>query len=112
MAEEKKQFPLLSRMNPGKFVKDVEVDTDPDEVSAITSPGPSRVEEERRGAQAPRKRKFGEMDEVRRQKLLAVLVRRRATKEQSRPKQKARKLILTAGSADTGRAAIAEGSPS
>ncbi|OAE30459.1 hypothetical protein AXG93_942s1020 [Marchantia polymorpha subsp. ruderalis] len=42
-AEEKKQFPLLSRMNSGKFVKDVEVDTDSDKVPAITPPGRLRV---------------------------------------------------------------------
>ncbi|OAE19146.1 hypothetical protein AXG93_3828s1020 [Marchantia polymorpha subsp. ruderalis] len=36
-------------MNPRKFMKDVEVDTDPDEVPVISSPGRPRVEEERRG---------------------------------------------------------------
>ncbi|OAE23072.1 hypothetical protein AXG93_1544s1060 [Marchantia polymorpha subsp. ruderalis] len=44
---------------------------------------------------------------------LALAVRHRAINEQARPKQKARKLILTAGnSADTWRAAIARDSPS
>ncbi|OAE25582.1 hypothetical protein AXG93_2982s1020 [Marchantia polymorpha subsp. ruderalis] len=62
-AEEKKQFLLLSRMNPGKFVREVEVDTDLNEVPAITPPGRLRIEEEHRDAQAPRKRKFGEEEE-------------------------------------------------
>ncbi|OAE21699.1 hypothetical protein AXG93_1275s1100 [Marchantia polymorpha subsp. ruderalis] len=60
---EKKQFPLLSRMNPGKFVRDVEVDMDLDEVPAITPLGRLRIEEEHRGAQAPRKRKLDEEEE-------------------------------------------------
>lgn len=106
-AEEKKQFPLLSRMNPGKFVRDVEVDTDLDEVPAITPPGRLRIEEEHRGAQAPRKRKLDEEEEVRRRESVAVPSRRRATNEQARSKQKARKLISTTGSsADMGRASI------
>ncbi|OAE24400.1 hypothetical protein AXG93_4530s1020 [Marchantia polymorpha subsp. ruderalis] len=112
-AEEKKQFPSLSRMNQGKFVKDVEVDMDLDKVPAITPLGRPRVEEEHWGARAPKKRKLGEEEEVRRQESLAVPTRRRATNEQSQPKQKARKLILTTGSsADTGRAANFKRSPS
>ncbi|OAE22812.1 hypothetical protein AXG93_496s1070 [Marchantia polymorpha subsp. ruderalis] len=63
-AEEKKQFPLLSRMNPRKFVREVEVDTDLDEVPAITPPAELRIEEEHRGAQTLRKRKLGEEEEV------------------------------------------------
>ncbi|OAE33591.1 hypothetical protein AXG93_3955s1000 [Marchantia polymorpha subsp. ruderalis] len=54
--EEKIQFSLLSRMNPGRLVKDVEVDTDSDKVPAITPPGRLRTEEEQRGARATRKR--------------------------------------------------------
>lgn len=50
--EEKIQFPLLSLTNPGRLVKDVEVDTEPDEVPAITPPAQLRAEEEPRGARA------------------------------------------------------------
>ncbi|OAE18949.1 hypothetical protein AXG93_1976s1560 [Marchantia polymorpha subsp. ruderalis] len=39
-------------MNPGKFVRDVEVDTDIDEVPAITTSDRLRIEEEHRGAHA------------------------------------------------------------
>ncbi|OAE18214.1 hypothetical protein AXG93_3354s1020 [Marchantia polymorpha subsp. ruderalis] len=99
-------------MNPEKFMKDVEVDTELDEVPAITPPGRLRVEEEHRGAGAPRKRNLGEEEEVRRRESLAVPSKRRASK-QARPKQKARKLILTSGnSVDTRRAAISKGSSS
>ncbi|OAE24932.1 hypothetical protein AXG93_2931s1780 [Marchantia polymorpha subsp. ruderalis] len=107
------QFPLLSQTNPGRLVKDVEVDTDLDEVPAITPPTCLRAEEEPRGARAPRKRKFDGEAKLSRRELLAVPVRRQAINEQARPKQKARKLILTAGnSAETRRAAIARDSPS
>ncbi|OAE29338.1 hypothetical protein AXG93_3102s1650 [Marchantia polymorpha subsp. ruderalis] len=63
--------------------------------------------------QAPRKWKLGEEGKERRRESVAVPSRRRATNEQARPKQKARKLIWTAGSsADTGRTAISKESPS
>ncbi|OAE28911.1 hypothetical protein AXG93_2369s1050 [Marchantia polymorpha subsp. ruderalis] len=112
-AEEKIQFSLLSRTNPGRLVRDVDVDTDPDEVPAITPPARLRAEEEPREAWAPQKRKFDGEAELSRRELLAVPVRSRAINEQARPKQKARKLILPVGSsADTVRAAIARDSPS
>ncbi|OAE27281.1 hypothetical protein AXG93_59s1260 [Marchantia polymorpha subsp. ruderalis] len=37
-AEERLQFPLLSRANPRRYVRDVEVDTDPDKMPASTPP--------------------------------------------------------------------------
>ncbi|OAE19091.1 hypothetical protein AXG93_2062s1020 [Marchantia polymorpha subsp. ruderalis] len=112
-AEEKIQFTLLSRTNPERLVRDVEVDTDLDEVPAITPPARLRAEEEPRGARAPRKRKLDGEAELSRRELLAVPVRRRAINEQARLKQKARKLILpTDSSADTRRAAIARDSSS
>ncbi|OAE30401.1 hypothetical protein AXG93_3612s1240 [Marchantia polymorpha subsp. ruderalis] len=112
-AEGKETIFLVVSDESGKFVKDVEVDTDLDEVSAITPPGRPRAEKGPQGARAPRKRKFCEMDKERRRESLAVPVRLRATNEQTRPKQKARKLILTAcGNTNSGRASIAEGSPS
>lgn len=111
--EEKIQFPLLSRVNPRKLVRDVEVDTDPDKVPARTPPARLRAEEEPRGVRASRRRKWEGDVEPSRQELLAVPVRRLANNEQARPKQKARKLILPADSStDTGRAAIARDSPS
>ncbi|OAE32389.1 hypothetical protein AXG93_3671s1080 [Marchantia polymorpha subsp. ruderalis] len=111
--EEKIQFPLLSRTNSTRLVRDVEVDTDPNKVPAITPLARLRAEEEPRGAWTLRKRKLDEEAELSRQELLAVLVRHRAINKQVRLKQKARKLILLAGcSADTRRAAIARDSPS
>ncbi|OAE24637.1 hypothetical protein AXG93_4863s1000 [Marchantia polymorpha subsp. ruderalis] len=76
--EEKIKFPLLSRANPGSLVRDVEVDTDPDKVPAITPPARLRAEEEPRRAQALRKRKWEGDAELNRLELLAVPVRRRA----------------------------------
>ncbi|OAE23644.1 hypothetical protein AXG93_4720s1090 [Marchantia polymorpha subsp. ruderalis] len=110
--EEKIQFPLLSRANPGRLVRDVEVDTDLNEVPASTPPARLRTEEESRGARAPWKRKWEGDIEPSRRELLAVPVKHRANNEQIRPKQKARKLILPAdSSADTGRVAVARDSP-
>ncbi|OAE29845.1 hypothetical protein AXG93_339s1030 [Marchantia polymorpha subsp. ruderalis] len=110
-AEKRIQFPMLSRAN--RLVRDVEVDMDPDEVPASTSPARLRAEEEPRGAWAHGKRKWDGEAELSQRELLAVPVRRRANNEPARPKQKARKLILpTDNSADTGRAAVARNSPS
>lgn len=110
--EEKIQLPLLSRANPGRLVRDVEVDTDLNEVPASTPPARLRTEEESRGARAPWKRKWEGDIEPSRRELLAVPVKHRANNEQIRPKQKARKLILPAdSSADTGRVAVARDSP-
>ncbi|OAE29113.1 hypothetical protein AXG93_3241s1100 [Marchantia polymorpha subsp. ruderalis] len=75
--------------------------------------GSTEIEEEHRGAQTPKKQKLDEEEEERRRESITVPSRRRATNEQARPEQSARKLILTAGSsADTGRTAISKGSPS
>ncbi|OAE33238.1 hypothetical protein AXG93_4802s1000 [Marchantia polymorpha subsp. ruderalis] len=107
------QFPLLSRTNPGRYVKDVEVDTDTNEAPASTPPARPRADDEPRGARASRKRKWdGEADQSQREVPTAP-VRRRANHEPaSRPKQKARKLVLPASNADTGRAADTRNSPS
>ncbi|OAE21223.1 hypothetical protein AXG93_3833s1010 [Marchantia polymorpha subsp. ruderalis] len=43
---ERVQFPLLSRSNPGRYVKDVEVDIDKDETSAYTPSAQPRAEGE------------------------------------------------------------------
>ncbi|OAE22854.1 hypothetical protein AXG93_2582s1000 [Marchantia polymorpha subsp. ruderalis] len=103
-ATERVQFPLLSRTNPGRYVKDVEVDTDPDEAPTSTPLARPRADDEPRGARAPRKRKWdGEADQSQR-KVPTALVRRRANNEPaSRPKQKALKLVLPASSADKGK---------
>ncbi|OAE26886.1 hypothetical protein AXG93_3257s1020 [Marchantia polymorpha subsp. ruderalis] len=111
-AEERIQFPLLSRANPGRFVRDVEVDRDSDEVPASAPPAQLRAKEEPRGARAPRKRKWDGDVKLNRRKLLTVPVKRRANIESALPKQKARKLILPAGnSADTERAATGRNLP-
>ncbi|OAE34641.1 hypothetical protein AXG93_3267s1090 [Marchantia polymorpha subsp. ruderalis] len=57
-ATERVQFPLLSRSNPSRYLKDVEVDTDEDETPACTPPAQPRAEEEPRAARVPRKRKW------------------------------------------------------
>ncbi|OAE35316.1 hypothetical protein AXG93_392s1650 [Marchantia polymorpha subsp. ruderalis] len=80
-AEEWVQFSLLSRANPRKYVRDVEVDTDPDEVPASTPSAQLRAEEESRGARAPRKRKWDGDAGLNQRELLAVLVRHRANNE-------------------------------
>lgn len=67
-ATERVQFPLLSRNNPGRYVKDVEVDINTDETPACTPPARPRAEEEPRAAQMPRKRKWdGEMEQSQRE---------------------------------------------
>ncbi|OAE25395.1 hypothetical protein AXG93_4620s2100 [Marchantia polymorpha subsp. ruderalis] len=73
-------------MNPEKFVREDEVDTDLDEVPAITPPGRLRIKEEHWGAEAPRKQKLGEEEKVRRRESVAD------------SRQDSCKLILTAGS--------------
>ncbi|OAE23389.1 hypothetical protein AXG93_1660s1480 [Marchantia polymorpha subsp. ruderalis] len=112
-ASERVQFPLLSRSNPGRYVKDVEIDTDTDKTPACTPPARPRAEEKPRAVRVPRKRKWdGEADQSQRE-VPAAPARSRATHEpSSRPKQKARKLVLPASSADTGRAAERRNSPS
>ncbi|OAE18900.1 hypothetical protein AXG93_1976s1040 [Marchantia polymorpha subsp. ruderalis] len=112
-ASERVQFPVLSRSNPGRYVKDVEIDTDTDEAPACTPPARLRADDEPRTARVPRKRKWdGEADQSQ-WKVPAAPVRSRANHEpSSQPKQKARKLILPASSADTGRGTVTKNSPS
>ncbi|OAE19550.1 hypothetical protein AXG93_960s1040 [Marchantia polymorpha subsp. ruderalis] len=96
------KFPLLSRSNPGIYVKDVKVDIDEDETPGCTPPAQPRAEEEPRAAQVPRKRKWNEEAKQSQQNVAAAPSQSRTIKELcSRPKQKARRLILAASSADT-----------
>ncbi|OAE24639.1 hypothetical protein AXG93_4863s1020 [Marchantia polymorpha subsp. ruderalis] len=112
-AAERVQFPLLSRANPGRYVRDVEVDTDPDEVPTSTPSARLRADDEPRGARAPRKRKWDGEPDLSRRELSTAPIRRRANNEPAQPKQKVRNLVLEAdGSADIGRAAITRNSPS
>ncbi|OAE28817.1 hypothetical protein AXG93_3096s1310 [Marchantia polymorpha subsp. ruderalis] len=103
--------PVFDNFAP--YVKDVEVDTDTDEVPASTPPTRPRADDEPRGARAPRKRKWdGEADQSQREVPIAP-VRRWANHEPaSQSKQKACKLVLPASSVDTGRAADTRNSPS
>ncbi|OAE32392.1 hypothetical protein AXG93_3671s1110 [Marchantia polymorpha subsp. ruderalis] len=72
--------------------------------------GPTESRGRASGYAGTQEAKLGEEEEMRWRELLAVPSRRWATNEQTRSKQKARKLILTAGSsADMGRAAISKG---
>ncbi|OAE33566.1 hypothetical protein AXG93_2139s1190 [Marchantia polymorpha subsp. ruderalis] len=72
--------------NPGRYVKDVEIDTDEDETLACTPPAQPRAEGESLAARVPPKRRW--------------------------PKQKACKLVLPASNAKTWRAAEGKKSPS
>ncbi|OAE24416.1 hypothetical protein AXG93_4530s1180 [Marchantia polymorpha subsp. ruderalis] len=58
IATERVQFPLLSRANPRRYVRDVEVNTDSDEVPASTPPARPRADDKPREVRAPRKRKW------------------------------------------------------
>ncbi|OAE31501.1 hypothetical protein AXG93_2109s1000 [Marchantia polymorpha subsp. ruderalis] len=110
---ERVQFPLLSRTNPGKYVKDVEVDTDSDEAPASTPPARPRADDEPRGARALRKWKWDGEEDQSQWAVPTAPVRRRANNEPaSQPKQKAHKLFLPASSADTWQAAVTRDSPS
>ncbi|OAE26643.1 hypothetical protein AXG93_793s1030 [Marchantia polymorpha subsp. ruderalis] len=84
-----------------------------DEVPASTPPARLRAEEEPRGARAPRKRKWDGEADLSQLELPTVPAKLQANNEPTRPKQKARNLILPAdSSADTRRAAVARNSPS
>ncbi|OAE34077.1 hypothetical protein AXG93_2891s1000 [Marchantia polymorpha subsp. ruderalis] len=104
---------LLSRSNPKGYVKDVEVDTDEDETPACTPPAQPRAEEESLAARVPRKRRWGGEAKKSQQREYAALKRKRPLAELfSRPKQKARRLVLPASSAETRRVAERRNSPS
>ncbi|OAE26939.1 hypothetical protein AXG93_4413s1230 [Marchantia polymorpha subsp. ruderalis] len=100
------QFPLLSRSNPGRYMREVEVDTDSDKASVSPPHARPTTEDEPRRERAPRKRKWDAGPEQSQRKVPAAPVQSRPTHEpSSRPKQKARKLVQPTSSAETGRAA-------
>ncbi|OAE27362.1 hypothetical protein AXG93_441s1230 [Marchantia polymorpha subsp. ruderalis] len=99
---EEQEVTVQPQVEENPVVREVEVDTDLDKVLAITPPRRLRIEVKPHGAKAPKKRKLGEEEEERQRELVAVPSRRRTTNEQARPKQKACKLILTAGSSADG----------
>ncbi|OAE29192.1 hypothetical protein AXG93_2789s1020 [Marchantia polymorpha subsp. ruderalis] len=91
-------------------VPQIEVDTNTDETPACTPPTQPRAQEKPQAVRVPRKRKWDGKAE---QEVLAAPARSRAIHEpSSRPKQKARKLVMPASSADIGRAAERKNSPS
>ncbi|OAE35597.1 hypothetical protein AXG93_3364s1000 [Marchantia polymorpha subsp. ruderalis] len=94
-ASKRIQFPLLSCSNPRRYVKDVEVDSDEDETPACTPPAQPRAEEEPLAARVPRKRKWeGEAEQSQQRDAAAPNRKRPMTELCSRPKQKARRLVL------------------
>ncbi|OAE18468.1 hypothetical protein AXG93_2482s1160 [Marchantia polymorpha subsp. ruderalis] len=112
-ATERVQFPLLSRSNPGQYVKDVEVDNDEEETHASTPPTQQSAGGESFAARVPRKRRWKGEAEKGQHRDSAALKRKRPLHELcSRPKQKARRLVLPASSAETGRAAGEKETPS
>ncbi|OAE32876.1 hypothetical protein AXG93_3052s1060 [Marchantia polymorpha subsp. ruderalis] len=112
-ATKRVQFPLLSRSNPGLYVKDVEVYTNEDKTPAYTPPAQLRAEGESLAARVPRKQRWEGVAEKGQQREAAALKwKRPLTELYSRPKQKARMLVLPASSAETGRAAEGKNSPS
>ncbi|OAE18322.1 hypothetical protein AXG93_2566s1050 [Marchantia polymorpha subsp. ruderalis] len=99
--------------NPGRYVKDVEVDTDEEETHACTPPAQPKAEGELLAARVPRKQRWEGGAEKGQQRDATALKRKRPLQELcSRPKQKARRLVLPASSAETGRAAEGKNSPS
>ncbi|OAE26916.1 hypothetical protein AXG93_694s1020 [Marchantia polymorpha subsp. ruderalis] len=95
------------------YVKDVEVDTYSDEEPASTPSIRLKVEDEPRKERAPRKRKWDAGPDQSEQNMPAAPIRRQTSQEPtSRPKQKARKLVLPMSSAETGRVAEMRHSPS
>ncbi|OAE31410.1 hypothetical protein AXG93_841s1020 [Marchantia polymorpha subsp. ruderalis] len=106
------QFPLLSRSNPERYVKDVEVDTDEDETSACTPPTQPRAKEESLVAQVSRKRRWGGAEKSQQREYAALKRKRPLAELCSRPKQKTCRLVLPTKSAETGRAVEGRNSPS
>lgn len=85
------------------------MDTDPDEAPAspAPAPAPARAEEGHRSERAPRKRKWDERPEDRQPEAPAAPTRSRPTHELlSRPKQRARKMVLPTSSEETGRTPV------
>ncbi|OAE18952.1 hypothetical protein AXG93_1976s1590 [Marchantia polymorpha subsp. ruderalis] len=102
-----------SLSNPGRYVKDVEVDTDEEETPASTPSAQPRARGESFAARVPRKRRWKGDAEKSQHHDSAALKRKRPLQELcSRPKQKARMLVLPASSAETGRAAGEKETPS
>ncbi|OAE22211.1 hypothetical protein AXG93_2743s1020 [Marchantia polymorpha subsp. ruderalis] len=99
----------LSRTQFSLCYWDVEVDTD----STFTPPAQPRAERESLVARVPRKRRWEGGAEKGQQRDSAALKRKRPLQELcSRSKQKARRLVLPASSAETGHAAEGKDSPS
>ncbi|OAE22797.1 hypothetical protein AXG93_2035s1810 [Marchantia polymorpha subsp. ruderalis] len=91
----------------------VEVNTDEDETPACTPLAQPRAEGESLATRVQRKRRWEGGAEKGQQREAAALKRKRPLKELcSRPKQKARRLVLPASSTETGRAAEGRNSPS
>lgn len=101
-AAELEHFPPLSIDHPGKYVRENEVDTDAEESPTST---PSRRRDEGRhtpAARVPRKRRWREESEEEQHQESSAPIRPRPLCEPySRPKQKARRLVLPADSADS-----------
>ncbi|OAE33380.1 hypothetical protein AXG93_3875s1020 [Marchantia polymorpha subsp. ruderalis] len=110
-AAERVRFPPLSVDHPGRYVRDNEVDTDAEDSPTSTPPG--QQDAGRIAARVPRKRRWREEPEKEQQQESAALTRKRPLHEIcSRPKQKARRLLLPASSAETATIATEKGSPS
>ncbi|OAE28048.1 hypothetical protein AXG93_488s1100 [Marchantia polymorpha subsp. ruderalis] len=87
--------------------------TDEDETPTCTPPAQPRAEGESLAARVPRKRRWEGGAEKGQQREAAALKRKRPLIELcSRPKRKARRLLLPASSAETGRATEGRNSPS
>ncbi|OAE28891.1 hypothetical protein AXG93_2255s1230 [Marchantia polymorpha subsp. ruderalis] len=99
--------------NPGRYVKNVDVDTDKEETHASTPLAQPRAEGESLAARVPRKRRWEGGAEKGQHRDSATLKRKRPLHELcSRPKHKARKLVLPASSAETRRVVEGKDSPS
>ncbi|OAE35759.1 hypothetical protein AXG93_2204s1000 [Marchantia polymorpha subsp. ruderalis] len=112
-ATERVQYPLLSLSNPGRYVRDIEVDTDAEETPASTPPAQQSAGRETFAARVPRKRRWKGEPEKGQHRDSAVLKRKRPLEELcSRRKQKAPRLVLPASSVETRRATGAKETPS
>ncbi|OAE19153.1 hypothetical protein AXG93_3673s1010 [Marchantia polymorpha subsp. ruderalis] len=99
--------------HPGRYVRDNEVDTDAEDSPTSTPPGQQDAGRDTSAARVPRKRRWREEPEKEQHQESAALTRKRPLHEIcSRPKQKARRLLLPASSAETATIATEKGSPS